>query len=179
MQVNNINQELIENLIKFFGNQFLNQGYFYSNTPSKVLKDMIGNISYYIEHGFKETWCLGWTIGSCFSDSLSTISPEIEPELKTLDEFFIEFYPQISFMQYKVISSFIDKDTYSDYDYYGGSTTHGKKQLTIQKLQEAFVKAKIIQPENTVSNYSIEDNVKLMFSDKIHEKFKPKNKMKK
>lgn len=112
-------------------------------------------------------------------DSLSTISPEIEPELKTLDEFFIEFYPQISFMQYKVISSFIDKDTYSDYDYYGGSTTHGKKQLTIQKLQEAFVKAKIIQPGNTVSNYSIEDNVKLMFSDKIHEKFKPKNKMKK
>ena len=74
----------------------------------------------------------GGTSGSCFSDSLSTISPEIEPELKTLDEFFIEFYPQISFMQYKVISSFIDKDTFSDHDYYGGSTTHGKKQLTIQ-----------------------------------------------
>ena len=39
-------------------------------------------------------------------------------------------------MQYKIVNKLVSRDTYSDGDYYGGSTQNGKKSLSFADLSQ-------------------------------------------
>lgn len=179
-----IDQTLAKNLINFFGQEWINEHQSYSShyTSSKASEEVIAYIDNCLTYGFKTSWSLGGTSNNCYGSSYS-VSPEIEPELPLLDEFFIEFYPQTSFMQYKIISKFIERDTTSYNDYYGGNTQSGTKELNFKDLSQAMIKAKIITDYSAFTSLDMNNYINDNYSaEKLASIFKPavsKKKLKK
>ena len=173
-----LDKSLAKNLIQFFGDSWIDSHIGYGYTPEQASKYLIQHIEYCLEQGFNTTWSLGGVSNNCWGDS-SPVSAEIEPELPFLDEFFIEFYPQVSFMQYKIVSKMIQRDSYSDSDYYGGSTQNGKKSLSFSDLSQGMIQAKIMTQPELVKISSLEDFIKESYCvEVLASTFKPKMKKK-
>lgn len=106
---------------------------------------------------FEAQWSLGGT--SCgYSGNTYTVSAEVETPMDDLDEFLIEKYPTIGFLQYKMIERKIERTTDDRGDYYGGSVSYGRKTLTYTALSETLVKYKLASDEGAV----VTDLVKFM-----------------
>jgi hypothetical protein len=74
--------------------------------------------------GFSVTWSMGGTYGS-YTGSIHETSGELEPPFSALDEFLLENFPNMGFLQYKYLEGKIQRYTDDERDYYGGSVTHG------------------------------------------------------
>lgn len=145
-----IDQTLAKNLIDFFGNQWIESYCAYNQyTPAQAHKNIRATINIWLAKGFETSWSLGGTSNNCWGNT-QTVGVELEPDLPMLDEFFMEYYPFIGFLQYKLITKAIVRDTYSDGDYYGGSTYNGKKSLSFADLSQALIKAKVITTPEVV-----------------------------
>lgn len=160
-----IDKSLAQKLIDFFGNQWIESynNYYNQYKPKDVARIIKETIQYRIENGFSTDWSLGGISNNCWGDS-QPVGVEIEPDLPMLDEFFIEHYPLIGFMQYKIVTKSIVRDTYSDGDYYGGSTQHGKKTLSFADLSQALIKAKVITQPEIVSISTMDSYIDQQFS---------------
>lgn len=174
-----IDTSLAKNLIDFFANQWIENYSGYNRyTPEQAAKNIKATVEMWLEKGFETSWSLGGTSNNCWGDS-SLVSPEIEPELPMLDEFFMEHYPTIGFMQYKIVTKAIVRDTYSDNDYYGGSTNNGKKSLSFADLSEALIKAKIITTPEVVRVSTLDCYIDQQFGvEKLSTVFQPHKKEK-
>lgn len=173
-----IDQSLAKQLIDFFGKSWISSYTGYGYTPEQASKGVIQHIEYYLSKGFETSWSLGGISNNCWGDS-SPVSAEIEPELPFLDEFFIEFYPQVSFMQYKIVNKLVSRDTYSDGDYYGGSTQNGKKSLSFADLSQGMIQAKIITNPQLVIISSLKDYIDENYSVQVMSATFPPKKAKK
>lgn len=168
-----IDKQLAQNLIDFFANSWITTHSSYGYNPKQASASVISHIGYAIKEGFSTSWSLGGTSNNCWGDS-HTVSAEVEPDLPYLDEFFIEFYPQVSFMQYKIVTKAVQTSTSSDSDYYGGNTTNGNKTLDFQSLSESMIKAKILNNPSLVRMSELNDYIKENYStEKMEEIFKP------
>jgi len=94
-------------------------------------------------------WCLGGTAGSCWSDSLSTLTPEPQPEdFKEFDELIEKVCPNISFMQYKKIKREIVSIKESSYgDYYGGVEYSAHYEMDLKKLYNLLIEMGLIHED--------------------------------
>lgn len=91
-------------------------------------------------------WCLGGSWQNCWGSG-GSVAGEPEPEdFTTFDELLERVSPNISFLQYKNISSrVIRTETYGESDYYGGSTTSAYKYFNMNDLYELLVEKNIIE----------------------------------
>lgn len=170
-----IEQSLAQHLIDFFGNQWIESYNTYYNhyTPEQAKKNIKAHIETWFENGFSTEWSLGGTSNNCWGGS-HNVSPEIEQDLPMLDEFFIDYYPLIGFMQYKIVTKAIVRDTYSSSDYYGGSTNNAKKTLSFADLSQALIKAKVITNPEVVRVSTMDSYIDEKFSvENLSSIFKP------
>lgn len=172
-----IDKQLAKNLIDFLANSWITEHSSYGYSPKQASESVISYINHAIAKGFSISWSLGGTSNNCW---LHSVHAEVEPELPYLDEFFIDFYPQISFMQYKIVSKSVKFSTSYNSDYYGGSTSNGNKSLDFQSLSESMIKAKILTNPSIVRiselNHYINNNYSI---EKMEHFFKPISKTKK
>jgi len=85
-----------------------------------------------------ESWCLGGTAGSCWSDEKSNVSSSPQPvSFERLDDLLSKVCPNINFMKYKEISNqFVSIETTGDSDYYGGHTEYAHYECNIKDLYD-------------------------------------------
>jgi hypothetical protein len=143
----------------------------YSYSKQSKNEAFFTNLNYAIRGEFRVTWCLGGTYGNCWNDNVGTVSTDIEPSMKELDDFLMKSYPNTSFMQYKKIESIIDKSVRNESDYYGGRTQEGEKTVSFNALQDVLVSIGL-------EEYSEYVSVKKLVQDKTNELF-PSSKIKK
>lgn len=176
-----INEEVGKALVDFLVSEYLQENESYYYTPNydsfiKLTED------YGIKTGkFEVDWSLGGTYGH-YSGSIETASPDLEQELDKLDSFLMHSYPQVTFLQYKMIGKKIKRDTHQDSDYYGGRTTRATKTLYYSDLADALVAIKIVSNKDTVDSNDLVKYLKETYTlDWFNEKFpeaKPKTKSK-
>lgn len=94
-----------------------------------------------------DSWCTGGTWANCWGDS-GTVGPDSKPDdMRILDEILEEVAPNISFLQYKKIKgNCVTTETYSDGDYYGGTTYHQQYVLDVKYLYNYLIELEIIEP---------------------------------
>lgn len=120
---------------------------------------------------YKTTWCLGGSYGD-YNGGISSASPEVETDLEGLDSFLIKHYPNVSFMQYKMIEKKIEKKNEYESDYYGGSITNGCKQLSFTDFSNILVSLGLIPVGKLIDNHSYIYYIKECFPiEKFEEKF--------
>lgn len=82
-----------------------------------------------------EKWCTGGTYGSCWSDKLSPVSGEQQPDFEKLDELLSEICPNITFLQYKkIMRECVDIEESYESDYYGGGCNYSRYVCDMEKL---------------------------------------------
>ena len=73
--------------------------------------------------------------GNCWGDEARyDVDQEEEPEFEELDNILNKICPNITFLQYKKILSFIDKKVEEDYGWYGNYNLVAKKSLNLLTL---------------------------------------------
>lgn len=88
---------------------------------------------------YEVTWITGgMTGGNCWGDSADhPVGAEPEPALELLDQFLDEVCPDLTARQYRRLLAEVPyRDTYSNYEYYGNYTEHGKKVVLFNDLYE-------------------------------------------
>ena len=125
-----------EKLLNFLTEEF-NNGY---NT--KTQKNFINHMDHMFKNGFKTSWSLGGTHGNCYGEKTES-SAEMETDLTQLDDFIMSQYPNIGFMQYKMIERSITKNVQNDSDWYGGETKTASKEIDFGTLANVVVKVKM------------------------------------
>ena len=138
---------IAEKFIDYIEDQFSSSYY------SKTYKDAQHFFDRTLKDGFVAEWSMGGTWGNCWGDK-GTSSPDVEPEMTELDNFLINNFPQVSYMQYKIIARKIDTQTSSDSDYYGGSTQKATKTLSFNDLHDALLEAKIVPDTDDKVNFT-------------------------
>jgi hypothetical protein len=135
--------EVAHHLVDFFATQ---------NTPyrGQGYEQFIYSMEHNLKRGqFEAEWSLGGTANGWGGHS-HTVGAEVETALDGLDEFLIEKYPTIGFLQYKMIERKIERTTDNKGDYYGGSVTYGRKSLSYTDLSDTLVKYKLASNEGPV-----------------------------
>lgn len=97
------------------------------------------------DKSFQVSWSTGGTYGSCWSDTLTTASPDAPQELVCLDNFLAEYFPDISFMQYRSIINSVETTETRDGDYYGGCIYGIKKTLSYGDLLAKLETMKLVE----------------------------------
>mgnify|MGYP006935470136 CR=1 FL=1 len=80
--------------------------------------------------------------GSCWDSSnpqpYTTSNPE--GELQCLDKILEYFVPNLSFLQYRILyNSLVERESRTEYEYYGNSTDYSYKEVDIKKLFDYMV----------------------------------------
>jgi hypothetical protein len=88
-------------------------------------------------------WCIGGLAGgSCWGTGDAVYrsrSGEPEPEFKELDKLLMELRPQISYLQYKALTSkLVQTGDYRENDYYGNYTDYATKKVDLGGLYDYF-----------------------------------------
>lgn len=138
---------IAEKFIDHIENEF-NSGYY-----TKTYKNAQQFFDLAIKIGFNASWSLGGTWGNCWGEK-DISSPDVEPEMKQFDDFLIKNFPQVSYMQYKIISRKIQTQTSSSHDYYGGSTQQATKNLSFNDLHDALLEAKVVPDTDNKVNFT-------------------------
>lgn len=126
---------------------------FKSSYYNKTYKDAEHFFDRTLKDGFSASWSLGGTWGNCWGGK-GTSSPDVEPEMTQLDDFLIKNFPQVSYMQYKIIARKIDTQTHGNHDYYGGSTQEATKTLSFNDLHDALLEAKVVPDTDSKVNFT-------------------------
>lgn len=143
--------QLPEDFAKRLGNFLINQ-YLEDYSPSEKQSEL-ANVHAKIDHAlarnsFETSWSLGG-ISNSYSGRSHNVSAEPEAELNELDDFLLENYPNIGFLQYKKILQKMERSTDSNSDCYGGSTTTGIKKMNFSDLAQSLGKLNLI-PEGLI-----------------------------
>lgn len=95
-----------------------------------------------------EKWCTGGVGGgSCWSDGETVHYPidgEQEPEMDDLDDILLEKCPNIGLLQYKKLIQLVERENWSENEYYGNSTSYASKRITLGALYDGLKKLKLI-----------------------------------
>lgn len=82
-----------------------------------------------------DRWCNGGSYGSCWSNSLSPVSPDDPLEFDALDELLEKIAPNITFLHYKKIrSECVKTEETHERDYYGGGCSYLNWVCDLEKL---------------------------------------------
>jgi hypothetical protein len=91
------------------------------------------------------SWCLGGSWQNCWGRG-GSVAGDAEPsDFGEFDSLLEKVCPNITFLQYKNISSRVMRtEEFGESDYYGGHTNHAKKYFYMNDLYEALVERNII-----------------------------------
>jgi hypothetical protein len=134
------------------------------------------NVEHYFEFAnnhcssfFKESWCKGGTSGSCWSDELTEVGEENEPDLEHLREFLLQKFPKLNEDNiYDIMNSF-EYDSSYDSDYYGGSIDYGTKSMPFSVIGE-HVSTALYSESNDIVNFEtlVEEFSQLIINLDLH-----------
>lgn len=83
------------------------------------------------------SWCLGGTYGNCWDDEKSSVGSDVEPNFSILDTILEHYCSDISYVQYKSITSkLLHRDQKFEGDWYGGSVSYGYKYVYLEDLYD-------------------------------------------
>ena len=87
-----------------------------------------------------ESWSLGGSYGSCWDDSMSTVSAEKQPDPNSFDELLEKLFGEdLTVKKYKEIKSqCLSIGSEYEGDYYGGGTEESFYELDLKKLFEIY-----------------------------------------
>lgn len=94
---------------------------------------------------FEVSWTTGGTYGNCWNDQLMPVSPSAPEELTSLDDFLTEYFPNITFMQYRNIINAVDTTETREGDYYGGCIYGICKTLSFGNLQDKLERLGLLE----------------------------------
>lgn len=158
-----LEKDFATKLLDFLTDEF-NNGY---NT--KTHTNFISCMHYAFKSGFKTSWSLGGTTGNCYGEKREA-SAQMETGLDQMDDFIMKNYPQISFMQYKMIERAITRDIKSDKDWYGGETQEASKQISFSTLSDVAVNVKLEEGNDYInSDEFIVQKAYVLFPEPIQE----------
>lgn len=81
------------------------------------------------------SWSMGGTSGSCWDDTIITVSGDTEPNFIEIDLILDYYCPDISYVKYKIMhNKLINNDQGREGDYYGGCITYGYKYIYLEEL---------------------------------------------
>ena len=95
-------------------------------------------------------WCTGGISGgSCWdtgegADPHYAMDGEKEPEFDDLDTALLAIAPNISFLQYKKITTVINQDSYTEPEYYGNCTYYAYKCVLLRNLFNKLVELELL-----------------------------------
>lgn len=172
----NIPEELAQKLIEHIDLSFLAVAP-YSYDSEQYME----SAKYHMQNCFKISWCEGGTSGDCWSDELSDVNSDYEPEMTALKEFLDKYYPDTEL--FHQMTGYIHYESESESDYYGGSISTGNKNISFEQLAAAitdnhyqdcqdFVNFDSLVDEHSkfVVNMSLEDYPNLKFKKTLEEK---------
>lgn len=91
-----------------------------------------------------KSWSGGGTWGDCWGNS-GTIEADADLEFIEFDNLLTKICPNITFLQYKQIyNSCVDKESYYESDYYGGSELRYKYTCNLNTLYNKLIEMNII-----------------------------------
>jgi hypothetical protein len=86
-----------------------------------------------------DKWCTGGSYGSCWSDKLSPVTPDDQPEFEALDELLTKICPNVTFLQYKkIMRDCVRTEESYESDYYGGGCTYNRYVCDMKRLYETL-----------------------------------------
>jgi hypothetical protein len=95
-----------------------------------------------------DSWCLGGNYRDCWGGDYLIGSSPLPASYQEFDALLEQICPNITFMQYKKIyNSCVETDTYTENDYYGGSTSHGYFRCNVETLYNKLVELNLINDE--------------------------------
>ena len=95
-------------------------------------------------------WVIGGeTGGSCWGDGTDDphrpIRPEEEPNFDCFDKILLCIVPNISYLQYKVLSQAVLRtDDYTRNEYYGNYTVYGIKKVVLKDLYNKLIEMGLV-----------------------------------
>lgn len=97
---------------------------------------------------YGESWCLGGTWGDCWGGSGTVSASEPVDDFRELDELLSRVAPGITYLQYRNMArECVSTETYSEGDYYGGSTQHAVKVCDLRKLYDWLRENNLLEDE--------------------------------
>jgi hypothetical protein len=86
----------------------------------------------------------GYSGGNCWNDNPATsYEGECEPNFYALDKILEVICPKITYLQYKKLTEIIVKDEYTEYEYYGNSSTYSYEFIYLSDLLKWVRNSKI------------------------------------
>lgn len=117
---------------------FLDNSYLKRYSSSNSESDYLDYIKETISKTFHASWSQGGTYGSCWDDELTEVAEEHEPDLEGLNNFLVQYFPDLPSDDYYEIKSCIHYDSSSDSDYYGGCTYTGHKSVGLEDIADVL-----------------------------------------
>lgn len=175
-----VNEHLISQIVETKVENFLQRQNEYGSTYCDKHfnhEKFVAQILYEIkEPGFEVRWCMGGRHGHYSGDFVS-VSTEPEMDMENLDKFLLQHYPNIGFLQYKVITHKINKTTDGEGDFYGGHVDYGVKSLTYEALGDSLVEFGFLPEGKKINKEEVEQFIKQQYNqDWFNEKFPTKTK---
>lgn len=89
------------------------------------------------------SWTTGGACGgNCWNDNppeSHMLSAEPEPEMENLDKILQEVAPNLTYLQYRMISGLLKRDEHTEWEYYGNYTNSAEKSLDARELYDTLV----------------------------------------
>lgn len=96
---------------------------------------------------FQTSWISGGVSGgSCWgNDELYSRGSDPETELDSFNDFLTEYFPNITFLQYKKFNKHIKTSDRTVNEYYGNSTEYTRKYINFNDVWDVLVELKLIK----------------------------------
>lgn len=122
-----LSPESAQAITKYVCEEYFNQSRYGSDQIFELAKEVLSR-------NFAVSWSGGGTYGSCFTDDLTEVDPDDEPEMKELKEFLLHYCPHLDYKTEDKIFYAIHESTHYDSDYYGGSMSSYSKYISIEEI---------------------------------------------
>lgn len=155
-----LNEQFAQYLLSFFVNNYVEQDHYFGHNYASFIKEIELKFE---TPKFSVDWSLGGTYGS-YNGDISPITPEIEPEMLQLDTFLMHAYPNINFMQYKILSHSIERTTETHKDWYNGRNNKAEKSLSFVDLSKALIKIKLEPSTHSIDKKDIINGISNTYS---------------
>lgn len=161
----NLPKTLAKNIMDFVNQQFWE--HHPGSTDDKLYQLMTHN---HLTGKFSVSWSEGGTQGDCWSDELTDIEAEHEPDMSRLLSFLTKYYPDLAEKQIAEILNLTEITIEEDCDWYGGTTSQTTKSIYFSEVINKLIEFKHSNEMQYVNLDTIIDYVKeLVIDQSLHD----------
>lgn len=156
----NLPKSLAKTVMDYINQQFWE--YYPGSTDNKLYQHLYHN---QLTGKFSISWCEGGTAGDCWSDELTEIEAEHEPEMGKLLSFLSKYYPDLDKKEIDEILNMATKTTEYDSDWYGGETSQATKNIYFNQVMYKLIELKHFNDTEYINTDTLIDYVKELVRD--------------